>query len=1281
MKLLISIILIGIIACFNIQAQPWLHENIDLASHKDVKSSFYEFWGNKKGGKGTGWKPYKRTEYFMDSRVLNDGTLPSKIYWEEFLKEQKKSEIETDKSTWTLIGPNTVPTVIGTSFIEGIGRINCIAIHPTNNNTLYAGAASGGVWRSTNGGTSWLPVSDNLPGGIAISDIEIDPNNPQIIYIATGDGDPNFVSAYSAGVLKSTDGGTTWNSTSINYQLGTYIIRKIVIHPSNSNIVLVASNEGVLYSTDALASYNPVQTGNFKDIEFQPNNPQIVYAAQASPNGLAGIYKSTNGGSSFSQVTNGLPASGVTRIELAVCEAVPTNVYALLCSSVTYGLKGVYKSTNSGDSWTQITGASPNLLGWSSVGSDQAGQGWYDLTIEVSPTNENEIYVGGVNIWKTINSGQNWNLLVSYDHYGSVPYLHADHHWLMFHGNTLFAGHDGGLAKTTDNGNTWQDLSEGLAILQIYDIAVHPTNGKILVGSQDNGTIIYSQGSWQRINQGDGMSVLFDYEDESIMYISEHMGKIFKSTNGGSTYFDIQPSGSGDGAWAIPFEMSLNNTKHIYAGYKTVYKSIDAGETWTPLTANISGNENLLSISICKASEKYIYTSSPSGAWASSNGGTSWQNIKPQLPSGVAISSILVADNSPLEIWLSLSGFVEGEKIYYSSNGGTSWTNISAGLPNVPVNCLVFESNSLNAVYAGTDLGVYYKNATLDQWQGFNSQLPRVIIQSLQIDYNNGKLIAGTYGRGVWAANLYTAANMPPAAHFYANQTTVTVGQSVNFINTSYRNPSGLFWEFEGGSPATSTANSPTVTFSSSGIYSVSLTATNANGSTQYTENQYIIVHQGNATYKPATNLTATLSGANSILNWQSPTAGEWSGYVELGEQYTILTGGPERATLFDDAILGFSYPLNITALRHIFFDNSVPWPDATFKFKIYGSNGSTLLYESPNLEAVSSWTEFFEYNLPNPIQVSEDFYIAIAPVHTSSNPQSGAKLVALNSTHSVYGAPDNWVPLNISNNGYELMTQVYIQEIGGKKWVNNKALDGYKIYRNTELLASISNAEQLNYTDAGIGSGMFKYYVSALYSGNEALPSNTATVWNNTNIPPVVSVGNNLIINELTTTTLNATATDSDGDQLTFEWITPSGITLQNSTTNSAQFTAPEVSATSYFNFLFRAFDGMVYSSANLTVTVNNFTDIQKLEFVEKCLFYPNPASDKLFVEISVQKMLPVSIQLFDIYGRLLISKEVDTQTGNNNIEIDTQNLAAGTYMLKISTGNKFLTERVVIN
>jgi len=448
-----------------------------------------------------------------------------------------------------------------------------------------------------------------------------------------------------------------------------------------------------------------------------------------------------------------------------------------------------------------------------------------------------------------MNGGTSWSQTTEWQWNNSFGYTHCDIHELYFFGGTLYVGSDGLISKSTDHGATWEDISIGLNIRQFYRIGTSQNSlYKILGGSQDNGTSVYTYDYWHEWLGADGMECVVDYTDDNIVYGTSQNGNFYKSDAGGNFgNTSIQQPGSGN--WITPFVIHPTEPQTLFVGSSSVKKTTNGMLSWTSISSFGSGNLNSLAIGY--SDPDYLYASKQSTIHRTKDGGGSWDNVSAGLP-GLFISYITVNPNDPEMVTVSLSGYQEGNKVYISYDAGDTWSNISANLPNLPANCIVFNDDVSNGLYVGMDDGVYFINDESTEWELFNTGLPNVVIAELEINYEEHIIRAGTYGRGLWEANLQVVA---PVAIFDADKTLVPLGCEVNFTNESVGPPDSYEWYFEGGTPETSFEKNPAgIIWETEGIYDVSLTVTNDLGSSTELKEDYI---NASTTILPATEFTS----------------------------------------------------------------------------------------------------------------------------------------------------------------------------------------------------------------------------------------------------------------------------------------------------------------------------------------------------------------------------------------------------------------------------------------
>lgn len=732
-------------AQFN-ESAPWMKDLIETnkstsIKFQDIVNAFNNYWETHDPNvKGSGYKPFKRWESYWKNYVNEDGYLPTSIdLWNTWLekKSQKETErsvfnISADVSNWVSLGPTDF-TNRPTS-TANIGRINSIIVDPNNANIYYAGAPAGGIWKSTDSGLNWTPLSDELPQ-IGVSGIAIDYNNSNIIYIATGDDDASHT--LSAGVFKSLDGGATWSQTGLNPSNTPSLMNDIYIHPTNSNFLWVATNLGVYRTINAGVSWTQALAGNVRDIKVKPGDPNTIYAVTSND-----FYKSTNGGKDFSLSNTGLPASS-GRLVIDVTPANSDVVY-VVSAKTDNSYQGIFKSTDSGATFNQKANAA-NIF--------ESTQSWYDLALAVSDSDEDEIYVGVLNIWKSIDGGDSFVKKNSWFIHNAA-FTHADIHLLRYYNNELYTGTDGGFYKSNDGANTFTDLTEGLDITQFYRISIsQQSSSKIAGGTQDNGGFSYTSGTWRNYHGGDGMESVIDPNNDNFYYgFMQYGANLFVSSNSGLSLTnqisapsaETGPNDNG-GNWITP--LSINSLSEIYAGFSRIYK-LD-GSSWSAISPSFGSNVNVLEID--PSSPDNMYVAINNTLRKSTDRAVSFLNVE-TFPSN--ITSIEVNNNYSNIVYVTTSGSSSG-KVFKSTNGGLDFIDITGSLPSVTKNIIKHTEGDINnTLYLGTSIGMYRYDDISAVWEVFENNLPNTPVLDLAISTVDNNISAATFGRGVWRTDL-----------------------------------------------------------------------------------------------------------------------------------------------------------------------------------------------------------------------------------------------------------------------------------------------------------------------------------------------------------------------------------------------------------------------------------------------------------------------------------------------------------------------------------------------
>lgn len=837
-----------------------------------TQRAFNLYWSNKKVEKGSGYKPFKRWEYAMQEIIDNQGNIPAPGELEKRVEYYKRYGIVYNGGAgssyaigglstadcmkdgdWEELGPTQIPCN-RTSQPNGLGRINALAFHPTDSNIIYAGAPAGGLWITKDGGMNWYTTTDTL-ATLGVSAIAVDSEHPDTIYIGTGDRDAS--DSYGRGIFKSTDGGVSWKPASSG--MGNTIVGRLIIDPNNHLTLLAATNSGVFRSTNGGDSWTRTVSGNFKDIDLCLDNPNYVYAATY---GNCKFYRSTDNGQSFTHVTSIFP-TGERRMVIGTTKADSNLVYVLITESRKF--KGLYLSTDKGVSFTTMS-TSPNIMDYSTNGSGTSGQAWYNLDIVVDAKNKNEVYVGGVNIFKSTDSGSTWKINAHWVGSGGAPSIHADQHALEIQPSTgaVFVGNDGGVYYTKDGGDSWVDISDDLAIAQIYRLSQSALSANhVINGYQDNGTGMYENREWFTVMGGDGMECAIDPSNSSFAYSNLYYGDVRRYTNGRYSG-KIAANGTNgineSGGWVTPFVLQEGTPSTMFIGYKNIWRSTNiqaspaSNVSWTKVSNNLDGNnsQNIRAVENSPANNAILYIAKGNALLRSDNindVSPSYTNLKSNLPNAAPVQWIETDHSRENTVWIAQSN-----KVYESTDKGVNWTNISTGLPNIPVLSLVFDSSSSNrGLYAGTYMGVFYKDTTMTQWQWFNEHMPiHSRVRDLEIYYSpqgrgRSHIVCATYGRGNWRSPLYDEDEDVPEAEFYALEEQLCLANSLQLHDTSDHIPTEWEWKITPSSfsfinGTDSSTKNPHVQFSAKGLYTIQQKVANCADQDSITKTAYIEV-------------------------------------------------------------------------------------------------------------------------------------------------------------------------------------------------------------------------------------------------------------------------------------------------------------------------------------------------------------------------------------------------------------------------------------------------------
>lgn len=682
-------------------------------------------------------------------------------------------------TTWVNIGPTKANYMQNGSYSlnkTDTGRVRDIIIDPANPLVIYVAFSGGGVWKTTNGGTTWTPLSETL-GSLSTGSLASDPNNSNTLYL--GLGDP--FDGTGIGLVKSVDGGASWFNPV--YLGNSTEIADLIVAPGNSNVVLAATNAGLFRSVDAGASFSaiPLNTG-FSGAAYGwsiewAGGTKFVAAIDADPAAASGTYQgqiwvSNDNGATWARSTGVTSSGGLERITVASAPSNRSVVYAL-AANPSGGLADIYKSTNGGTSFVALSAASKRYKNGNAegrtVGTVFNGQGWYDHMLVVSPTNPNLVFFGGaLHMAKTTDGGGTYYQVTNWLGQFSLPYVHADFHAAAFDSTgKLYVGNDGGIFVSADGGATFSDaLNVGIPTHLIYDIGISGANrNAVIAGLQDNGTRVRVADTavYNQEIGGDGFDCEIHATNGNLMLGSLYYSRIQRSTDGGLNWVSACSGISEcNNSSTAPFITRMarwtgdatGNTVFTHTNAK-VYKSTNFGSSWTAV--GVSGLPTtslfLRNVNVAHSNSNILGVVANGGrAFVSSNGGSTWTQVAALPNNNLSLSDIVFDPTNPNTVYISsVAPTATANHLWKSTDFGASWTVIENGLPaGVPINSITIDPGSNVTLYAATHLGVYRSTDAGASWTRFGSGMPLVNVTDVEILPDSSLVRAATYGRSVW---------------------------------------------------------------------------------------------------------------------------------------------------------------------------------------------------------------------------------------------------------------------------------------------------------------------------------------------------------------------------------------------------------------------------------------------------------------------------------------------------------------------------------------------------
>ncbi|MDC8005446.1 T9SS type A sorting domain-containing protein [Aureisphaera galaxeae] len=656
---------------------------------------------------------------------------------------------------WQELGP--FDGIATSSWTPGVGRITCVAVDPNNHEIILVGTPRSGLWKTTNGGQDWIPLNDTKKNKSVLS-VAIDPNDSNIYYF----------NAVGAGLSKSTDAGETWTwipdvELPIPYASNVNSMRSILIHPDNSDIILVAIMDygevpsGIYRTLDGGENWELVVADDDPyDIQFKPGNPEVVYASGD------GFYRSPDGGASWGLI----PGFNDHTKKIAVSPDNPEKVYVLQMDRVgnnnLYG--GLFVSDNGGLSFEERDHGQDNYLGPSTTADDPYTKAPLKMTIAANPTNADEVHIGGIITWRSLDSGVTFevtsDIRIEDATAADIGYCHKDIEKLYFVDSTLYACTDGGLYKAEDtqniNADYFRDIGSGMGIRNLTSLSVaQSADPKILISSRDMGASFYDPSigwrDWLGKDEGYIWGVLVNSLNEDVFYGFSSQNNFFRTDDGGETYIQL-PMPDSPISQQQTLRQDPQDPNTIYVSNNQVFKSNNKGESWMPISPDFQSD--IMNFEISSANNQVMYYTSRSGHFMRTlDGGSNWENIYD--PTGV-IDIALHPTNEEYIAYVGGGPTVGNESmsVQVSYDRGDTWENIVGNLGDDVGWDLVWEGGSDNGLFVSTFTGIYYTNESLGHWVPYMANLPRINISFLEVNYENNMIYAGTQGRGAWVSPM-----------------------------------------------------------------------------------------------------------------------------------------------------------------------------------------------------------------------------------------------------------------------------------------------------------------------------------------------------------------------------------------------------------------------------------------------------------------------------------------------------------------------------------------------
>jgi PKD repeat protein len=1138
--------------------------------------------------------------------------------------------------SWTNTGPVNFP-INASGQVNGLGRVSQIKFHPTKPNKMYAVSASGGLYISTDNGVTWVhTVGTEVLPQTSCSSVCIDYTNDSVIYLSTGDAD-YYGTGY--GIWKSTNAGYTWAAS--HATIGTRMAVEILMDSTDHNSIVAATNDGIWKSTDAAVTWSVKKTpGAFTDMRAKPRSKKTLYAATATQ-----FFISNDFGNTWTQITSGITLpTGNTGIRIGVTNA-DTNVVYL---GTTKGNGVIFKSTDGGLNFTTMYNSTTQCLVCYDASPASGSQGNYNFDLNVNPQNANEVWLAAHCIWRSTDGGVTWSKRTNW-----YAEMHTDMHqvqWNPYNNTQVFDGNDGGVWMTSDTvGTYWKPRCDGVAATEIYHAAQSPISRQVIsIGTQDNGELYYNS-TWKTNRGGDwGSKCAFDFATASTVYYLTN-GKRRSLVPMGSELSYNSPFTATNNS-CIEFFPSMVNV--AFLGKDSIWRSTDintTSPTWTRINA---GTEAIKDIASCRADSNIVYYVTNNNHLLRSDNALSasptWTQYTTPAATNVA-TSLATNKNDANVVFLSC-----GASIYRSADKGITWTNITgSGLSGLNIRKIVHDNYSTNErliVNAGSY--VHSKNNTTTVWTNYTQNLPTVCNANDLMIYNDGTaasiLRLSTYGRGVWECSINN--NMTPIVDFSSDKQIICPGDTVHFYKSGYGIITTNAWTFAGGTPSSSSLDSPIVVYPSKGLYTVSYKATGPGGSDTVTKTSYIEVSDG-----ATTPVAEGFEGATfPPSSWQliSNTGSQWvptttaSGFGTstksiIYDNYNINAGGKH------DIIIAPKVSLVGVATARLTFDLAYrPWNT---------SYPDSLMLQLSS-DCGHSWT---------PIYIKTGTALGTTAASTTAGLFKPSATQWRTDTVSLNPYVGNNVMISFENIGYYGQA-IYIDNVNiamspaTKFGASDTAICAGSSITFTD---SSANASFWNWTFAGgtpstaaTSAATINYPAPGLYLVKLAASNSVGTT--------TLTKSNYIRVWALPTVTISASGTilTATGTGTSWQWY-KNGILIPGAT-------AMNYTATSIGDYTVKVTDAHGCTATSAIHTVTN-TGLSNVIHDAGFSIYPNPSTGIVTIKASNLTAKDITVSCYNSVGALVVRENIKVINGTISNSFNWSELPKGLYEIKINTND----------